>query len=616
MKSCYKRVSSFIQVTAVLMMIGCAEKKKEVKQLQHPNVIVIMTDDQGYGDIAAHGNPIIQTPNLDKLYGESVRFTDFHVNPFCAPTRAALMTGRISDRTHVRSTVYARNHLNLDETTMAEFFKDSGYKTGHFGKWHLGQNYPYRPMDRGFDVWVGHGDGGTGSASDYWGNDRMNDTYIRDGKPEKFNDFGTDVFFNETIDFIDQNKEKPFFVYLATNVPHRPWNVKEEWYETYKNVDSTQYDNWFDVRDFLATITHFDKNLGKLRDYLKENDLEENTILVFLTDNGTSGGGKIFNAGMRGKKGSMYDGGHRVPLYISWPKGGLNKGVDIDEFTAHIDLLPTLMDLCNLQEPKRAHLNFDGENLTPLLKGEQDSISDRYLVMHQQNTREIPVKGMNSLVATKQWRLVNGKELYDIKIDPEQTKNLAEEYPAVVEKLNNKYDKHWDELNMEQHPHPLPIIGHTSETVLVPDAWIRDTKANTWDQMHIANGLKGGGFWPVKINEKGNYEFEVRRWPRELDEPINVSELDPKNGDIFRHGKKVADYGYGVDFFNDKEENKKITKVGFEIDGKYLEKDIGDLDTHATFSLKMGSGPTSIRGWLIDTDGNKHGAYYVYANKL
>ncbi|TDI69618.1 MAG: N-acetylgalactosamine 6-sulfate sulfatase, partial [Bacteroidetes bacterium] len=174
---------SLITLIAALFLgltnLGCRENSEHISR---PNVILIMTDDQGYGDLACHGNPFIETPHLDKLHSESTRFTNFHVNPFCAPTRAALMTGRFSDLTHVRTTINGRNHLNVSETIMAEYFKESGYTTGHFGKWHLGRNYPFRPIDRGFDQWVGHGDGGTGTASDYWANDKMNDTYIRNGE--------------------------------------------------------------------------------------------------------------------------------------------------------------------------------------------------------------------------------------------------------------------------------------------------------------------------------------------------------------------------------------------------------------------------------------------------
>jgi arylsulfatase A-like enzyme len=603
-----------------LLIASCNQQQKTVDVQKRPNVILIMTDDQGYGDIAAHGNPIIKTPNLDALHDQSVRFTDFHVNPFCAPTRAALMTGRMSDRTHVRSTVYARNHLNLEETTMAEFFKASGYNTGHFGKWHLGQNYPYRSMDRGFDTWVGHGDGGTGSVSDYWGNDKMNDTYYRNGNLEKFEGYSNDVFFDETIKFINQNKQSPFFVYLATNVPHRPWHVEADDYKPYENIDTTKYKDWSIKRDFFATITHFDRNLGRLRKLLKDSGLEDNTIILFLTDNGTSGGNQIFNAGMRGKKGSMYDGGHRVPLFMYWPEGDFNKGQTIDDFTAHIDLLPTLINLCDLSPPQKGHLKFDGENLTALLKGTQENLPDRHLIMHQQNTKEIPVKGMNSLVATKQWRLINGKNLYDIKSDPGQTNNLADDHPQIVKKLNQKYDQHWDDLAMAKNPYPRPIVGsgYDQETVLVPDAWIRDEeKFNSWDQDHIVKGIEVSGFWPVHIALSGNYRFEISRWPREFNKAMNDFEVLPRsNPDIFREGKKVDDYGYGRNFFKPYEgKQAPIVKVGLEVDNMYSEKAISQTDTKVEFDLELSPGPVSIRAWLIDQENNKRGAYYIYIRK-
>ena len=611
----YKLLSKYLLLIAVALMANevLAKDKK-----QAPNVIIIMTDDQGYGDLACLGNPVIKTPNLDKLYNESARFTDFHVNPFCSPTRAALMTGRMSDRTHVRSTVYARNHLNLEETTMAEYFKASGYATGQFGKWHLGHNYPYRPMDRGFDYWVGHGDGGTGSASDYWGNDKMNDTYIRNGVEEEFEGFGTDVFFDEAMGFIKKNKKNPFFIYLATNVPHRPWNVKEEWYEDYKDVDASEYKDWLATRDFLATVTHFDYNLGRLRSFLSDNKLNENTILIFLTDNGTSGGSGVFNAGMKGKKGSMYEGGHRVPLFIHWPQGGFDKGEDIHEFTAHIDLLPTLKKICALNAPDKTLLPFDGKDLTKLLNKEQDNLPDRHLIMHQQNTREVPVKHMNSLVATSQWRLINGKELYKIKEDAGQKQNVASEYPDVVTQLNDVYDKHWDKLSMEQYPFPLAIVGsgYDQETVLVPDGWIRDNNTNTWDQSHINAGVNGSGFWPVQIAKPGKYQIDVRRWPKELDVSINTEKLEKKEADIYRRGQLVLDYGYGKSLVKEQvEEYKPVVKVKLQIGDKVVEKAINNRDKYARFNLNLEPGEKNVRAWLIDENNNKRGAYYVYLQK-
>jgi len=612
----YKSYST-IYLFAVLLFNSC-EKKVRESVGQKPNVIVIMTDDQGYGDVAAHGNLVIKTPNLDRLYNESVRFTDFHVNPFCAPTRAALMTGRMSDRTHVRSTVYARNYLNKEETTMADFFKVSGYRTGHFGKWHLGQNYPYRPMDRGFESWVGHGDGGTGSSSDYWGNDKMNDHYYKNGKWSQFNGYGNDVFFNETLKFIEKNKKTPFFVYLATNIPHAPWNVLEEYYEEYNEVDGTKYKDWNKKKDFLSTITHFDQNLGKLRAYLRKNGLEKNTILIFLTDNGTSGGSTIFNAGMKGRKGSMYEGGHRVPFYLHWQDGGLDKGIDIKEFTAHIDLLPTLINLCDLKTPKRGHFKFDGQDLTPLLFKKKDVLKERYLIMHQQNALEIPVKGKNSLVATKKWRFINGKELYDIKADPSQKNNLIDEYPNVVKNLNKEYNAFWKSIAMEQNPYPLPIIGsgYDDETWLTPDSWIRDNeKLSTWDQSQVVVGVNGAGFWSVEISKKERYQFDVRRWPKELNCSLNSSLLESKISDVLRRGEKVDDYGYGKRFAKGGNSIKRplITKVGLKVGDVYIEKEVKIDAVNALFEMELNTSSTHIQAWLIDSNNEKQGAYYVYA---
>ncbi len=573
-----------------------------------PNVILIMTDDQGYGDIAIHGNPIIKTPNLDTLYSESIRFTDFHVNAFCAPTRAALMTGRMSDRTHVRSTVYLRNHLNKEETTMAEFFKESGYKTALFGKWHLGQNYPYRPIDRGFQKWVGHGDGGTGTASDYWSNDKMNDHYMRNGKWEEFHGYGNDNFFNETKKFISKNMNNPFFIYLATNIPHLPWNVKKEWTNMYSNIDKSSPD-WESEVDFMATITRFDKNLGDLRTFLKKNNLDENTIIIFLSDNGTSGGHKIFNAGMRGKKGSMFDGGHRVPLMIHWPKGNMTPKKDVSKFTSHIDILPTLIDLCDLKTPKKGHLKFDGRSLIPLLNNSSFNWEDRTLFQHYQNTEETYIKWKNSLVYTSNWRLINGAELYNIKKDPSQKENLADQYPQIVDSLRKEYDSFWNEVKVMDQPYPRPIVGteYDLETVLTSDAWVlKKSTPPTWNQTHILRAANNSGFWPIKIAEKANYIFEIRRWAKEINHPISESLPKSKQGDIYNKGNLVL-LGEGIAI--------PAVKVQLQIGNKTYTKQISSSDTSSVFNLPLQEGNTMIKAWLIDKEGNKYPAYYVYIKK-
>ncbi|WP_111708982.1 arylsulfatase [Lutibacter citreus] len=605
-----KQLTPTQQLTIIIGLLvltqSCTHSESRLEK--KPNVILIMTDDQGYGDLACHGNPIIKTPNLDDFYSESIRFTDFHVNAFCAPTRAALMTGRMSDRTHVRSTVYSRNHLNREETTMAEFFKASGYHTGLFGKWHLGRNYPYRPIDRGFEQWVGHGDGGTGTASDYWDNDKMNDTYIRNGKWEKLEGFGNDIFFNEALNFISKNKDESFFVYLATNIPHAPWNIQNEWSKTYKNIDRKN-PNWESEMDFLSTISQFDKNFGKLKEFLSTNKLDENTIILFLTDNGTVAGDVIYNAGMKGKKGWLYEGGHRVPLFIHWPAGKMNEPMDIDQLTSHIDILPTLIDLCDLKTPDQGHLKFDGRSLVPLIKKEKPEWEKRVLFQHSQNTSENYIKWKNSLVYTEGWRLLGKNELYNIKTDPEQENNLADQYPEIVQELSKKYDAFWEEIQIANNPYPRPIIGsgYDEETWLTCDAWILDDpNIPTWDQSHVLSAVKNNGLWPIEIASEGEYQFDVRRWPKEIDHPISAALSAKNSGDIFSRGKPVIrKKGIAI----------PAVKVRLEIGEKKLEIKIKDIDNSAVFNVQLPAGPTNVKAWLIDIDGNEQGAYYIYVSK-
>lgn len=606
MKQVFRTIHLIISIGLTVFIQSCNPKTSVIEK--RPNVILIMTDDQGYGDLAIHGNPIIKTPNLDDFHSESIRFTDFHVNAFCAPTRAALMTGRMSDRTHVRSTVYSRNHLNQEETTMAEFFKASEYKTGLFGKWHLGRNYPYRPIDRGFDEWVGHGDGGTGTASDYWDNDKMNDTYMRNGAWEKFDGFGNDVFFNEAQNFISKNKDEPFFVYLATNIPHAPWNIQNEWRDTYKKLNR-ESPKWESEMDFLSSISHFDKNFGKLREFLKANKLDENTIIIFLTDNGTVTGNDIYNAGMQGKKGWVYEGGHRVPFYMHWPAGKMTTPKDIDNLTSHIDILPTLIDICELKTPKRKQLKFDGKSLVSLINNNKPDWEKRVLFQHSQNTNENYTKWENSLVYTESWRLVNKNELYNIKTDPGQKNNLADQHPEMIKELSKKYDDFWEEIQVANNPYPRPIIGskYDKETWLTCDAWILDApKPPTWDQSHVLNAVKNNGIWPVEIASEGNYQFDVRRWPKELNHPISAALPAKKKGDVFSQGKPVI---------RKKGEAIPAVKVRLKVGDKMQEKEIGDSDNSAVFNLQLPPGPTTVKAWLIDIDGNEQGAYYIYINK-
>jgi arylsulfatase A-like enzyme len=546
---------------------------------KRPNVVLVMTDDQGYGDLGCHGNKVIVTPNLDDLHAQSIRLTDFHVDPTCSPTRSALMTGRYSSRTGVWHTIMGRSLLGRDEVTMADIFSASGYKTAIFGKWHLGDNYPFRPQDRGFQEVLIHGGGGVGQGPDYWGNDYFDDTYFHNGKAKKSEGYCTDVWFHEALKFIEASKDRSFFCYVATNAPHAPYNVADKYSKPYRDqgVQDRQ-------ADFYGMITNIDKNVGRLMRRLKELNLDENTILIFMTDNGTSGD---YAGGMRGKKGSQYEGGHRVPFFIRRPGGGLRGPGDVDRLSAHIDVLPTLIELCGLKQPP--DIKFDGASLAPLLKGGTSRWPDRTLVVHSQRI-EHPEKWRKSAVMTERWRLVNGTELYDIKADPAQTRDIADANPKVVEKLREFYEQWWADLSTGFDKYCEIVIGSDKQnaTRLMSHDWHSPDPA--WSQEAVRSGSEANGFWAVEIERVGTYEFELRRWPVEVDVPINEAMPGGKAITAANARLKIAD----VD----------VTQP--------VAKDARGV----TFQVRLQAGKAHLQTWFMDDKGASRGAYYVYAKRL
>jgi arylsulfatase A-like enzyme len=362
------------------------------KRAQPPNVVLLLADDVGYGDLACLGNPVIKTPNLDDMYAKGIRFTNFHVSPTCSPTRASLMTGRYCDATGVWHTIMGRNLLAPQNTTLAECFRSSGYKTAIYGKWHLGDNYPCRPQDLGFDDVVVCGGGGIAQTPDYFGNDDMDDSYLHNGKFEKYTGFSTDIFFNLAMDFMaDALKEgKPFFCYLPTTAAHEPCWSKEKDAAPYMGVPG------LGSPGFYGMIVNIDENLGCLTRFLRDHELSENTIVMYAGDNGSQDGVEVYNASMRGAKGSPYEGGHRVPLFMYWPAGGLVRGRDIDTLTAHIDILPTLAEICQLKNRGKA---LDGESLRHLLCGGRAEWKDRTIIVDSQREENL-IKWKDTAVMT------------------------------------------------------------------------------------------------------------------------------------------------------------------------------------------------------------------------
>jgi arylsulfatase B len=422
--------------------------------------------------------------------------------------------------------------------------------------------------------------------------------------------FCADVFFDESMKFIGQKKDEPFFVYLATNVPHGPTAVLKEWLKPYENQDMPGGNAYGSTKEHFATITRFDHNLGRLRQFLAKNNLEDNTILIFLTDNGSARGAGIFNDGMQGSKGALYEGGHRVPCFIHWPQGGLNQGVDIDRFTGHIDLLPTLIDICKLKTSARGHLDFDGRSLVPLLKDKTSAWADRLVVKHVQNTVEFPVKGLDYLIATEKWRLINGGELYDIQADPGQHNNIATQHPDVVNDLTKKYDDYWDGLKIEDRPYPRPIIGsgHDEETILTSFDWILDRPSPfTHRQVDVLAGANNSDFWPVEIAADGLYQFDIRRWPREINHPICAALPEQKTSDVFLLNKPIK-LGKGKAI--------PVAKIRLDAGNRKVEKTISSSDVNAVFQMRLKAGNDTMRAWLIDAQGNEQGAYCVYVRRL
>ncbi|MFO0866210.1 MAG: arylsulfatase [Gemmataceae bacterium] len=445
----------FVAILVVLASIAPLQADAP-KAKRKPNIVFIITDDQGYGDLSCHGNPILKTPNIDKLYARSVRFRDFNVSPTCAPTRAALMTGRHEFRSGVTHTINERERLSLSAYTLAQLLKSVGYFNGIFGKWHLGDEAAYQPNRRGFDEVFIHGTGGIGqtfpgSAGDAPGNKYFDPAILHNGSFVKTKGYCTDIFFDQATRWIDSRRgeKEPFLCWIATNAPHMPLVCKNEDEEKYAGKTTP------DAAKFFGMISNIDDNVGKLLAKLKEWNLEEDTIVVFMTDNGGTVGVSVFNAGMRGSKVTPWLGGTRVPFFFSWP-ARYPVGVDVDRLTAHVDVFPTFAELTGAAIP--AEVKLDGRSMVPLLKDKNAEWADRTLFTHVgrwAKGKAAESKHLNCSVRTPQYHLVRvagGKkqasqwELFDVKADPGEKTNILEKHPDVARKLETEYDRWWQDV--------------------------------------------------------------------------------------------------------------------------------------------------------------------------
>ncbi len=573
-----------------ILLSACCAAFSHAVEAKRPNVILIMTDDQGYGDIASHGHPYLITPNMDRLRGMSVRFENFHVDPTCAPTRAALMTGRYSGRAGVWHTIMGRNILRKDETTIAQIFRTAGYRTGIFGKWHLGDSFPYAPRFRGFDKAIIHGAGGVGQTPDFWGNDYFDDTYNDNGTWRRFQGYCTDVWFREALGFIRESRDQPFFLYLPTNAAHqtRP-HVEERYRALYDAADAPEA-----AKIFWGMISNLDDNLGVMIERLEHWGLMENTVFIFMGDNGStmspehwpeeqrSAWSARYNAGMKGSKASHYDGGHRVFCYIHHPAAGIGGGREVKQITAHIDIMPTLLELCGIPVPDGVSL--DGKSLVPLLKNDGTVWPERTLIV--QNQRVVhPIKWKDTSVMTDQWRLIGDKELYDISTDPGQQRNVISAHPEIATRLSGEYERWWQDFSTRFHETTSLYIGSAEENPVELDAhdWMADDDGMVppWNQPMIVERPLQNGPWQVRVARAGTYAFTLRERPEAAAFPLTATRARLKIGDKVDETRAV-------------EPGSTAVRIVVDLPAADLE----------------------IQSWLIEPGGESRGAYFVTAERL
>jgi len=459
-----------IAALAFAGQLSAAEQSKELAQ-SRPNIIFIMTDDQGYPVVGAHGHPWIRTPELDKMHSQSVRFDRFMMGSTCAPSRAGIMTGNHSIRNGVTHTIYERERVNLNATTIPEVLKPAGYTSGYFGKWHLGDENPYQPEQRGFDEVFIHGAGGIGqtypgSCADVPGNTYFNPVFKHNGTFVQTKGYCTDVLFKATLGWIQSVKDsdQPFFAYLSTNAPHSPFVAPPKYQKYFTDLGFNR-----PAAGFYGMIEHIDDCMGQLFKQLETWGLMENTIVIFTSDNGMtrigcglkgfdgrpqvklgtdSDGNDMmsYNAGMKGLKGTVDEGGLRVPFFVRWD-GKIKEGKTVDTVVNYLDILPTLADIAGAELP--ATETFEGRSLKQLMFEENPVWEDRFQFQHvtrwAHGANPDDFKWKKYSVRNQRYRLVENA-LYDMKNDPEQKIDVAAAHPELVKAMQGAYENFWNEV--------------------------------------------------------------------------------------------------------------------------------------------------------------------------
>ncbi len=478
---------------------GCSKPDKD----RPPNVILILTDDQGWGDLSITGNSNIQTPNIDRLAETGVIFEHFFVSPVCSPTRAELLTGRYHPRGGVYSTSSGGERLDLDETTIGEFFQKAGYITAAYGKWHNGMQPPYHPNARGFDDFYGF-------CSGHWG-DYFSPMLEHNGNIVQGDGFLIDDFTNRGMDFITRNKNHPFFLYLPYNTPHSPMQVPDKWWNKYKDKElemlhrEPEKEDTLFTRAALAMCENIDWNVGQIMQKIEELSLTENTIFIFLSDNGPNSW--RWNGGMKGRKGSTDEGGVRTPMFINW-KNVLPAGKKVTEIAGAIDLLPTLADLAGIELQTQKPL--DGISLKPLLKMHNQEWDERFLFNYW---------GGRTSVRSQKFRLDHEGQLYDMESDPGQTSPVNEKFPETVQQMTHAREAWKADVLVE-----LPQVDNRRFPVGHPEYLFTQLPArdgNAYGSVRRSNRFPNDSYftnwtstsdsivWNAEVLAEGNFDVEI-----------------------------------------------------------------------------------------------------------
>ena len=589
-----------------------------------PNVLIVLSDDHGYGDIGAHGHPFLKTPNMDKLYAESVRFTDFHVAPMCSPTRGQLMTGVDAMKNGCTAVFAGRSMVREDIPMLPNYFADAGYATGIFGKWHMGDSYPYRPQDRGFQEVLSFRAWGLPSLASNWENSTlnpnkteatayMNPVLAHNGVDIRYPGFSGDIWFTEAMKYMAACKQqnKPFFVFLPNNLAHLPDSVPAKYSAPYAALKKWKGTDGKDIRvaaDYYGQIANIDENMGRLEDFLVESGLKSNTIVLFLSDNGSRSmsATEIFNGGMKGHKTEMWEGGHRVYCFFRWPQSSIKHDRDIPELTEVQDIAPTLLELCGIK-PKNLY-PMNGVSWGGLLRQEVWPYANRKIAI------EYGVSGkrwVDACVPSEKWRLLeDGKSLFNVASDPHQDRNVAGQNVGVSQGLNSYYDQWYQQAYAAFSQIRYIHLGHPGipQVILYASDWQGQPCDNPGA---LAMGTAKGK-WNVEVETAGDYRVEFSRWPFESGKALTegVKEVEPDSTAAESTFKSVNAARKGLRKKTDGV--RPIAKAQLMIADFNQTIDTRPEDKSAKFTLHLNAGKTDLTANFLDAQGNTLcGAFYV-----